>query len=121
MARQFLRQDWFRFSKFGKRRKNKLVWRRPRGTHSKIRIRKRGNPGIPLIGHKQSAKYSGKIAGLKPVLVHNMKELESVDKKSYAAILARVGARNKLEMIKKAESVGIKIINLSKGGNNGTQ
>lgn len=116
MAKKFLRQDWFRFSKFGKRRKKKLTWRRPKGTHSKVRIRKRGNPSIPIMGYKTPSKDSGRINGMIPVLVHNIKELEMVDKKSHAAILARVGAKKKLELIKKAESLGIKILNLNKGG-----
>lgn len=116
MAHRFVRQDTFRYSKFGKRRKNKLTWRRPKGTHSKVRIRKRGNPGIPIIGRKTPIKTAGTFLGFKPVLVHNIRELEHLNKKSEAAILARVGAKNKLEMIKKSEALGIKILNLNKGG-----
>jgi len=116
MVHRFVRQDAFRYSKFGKRRKNKLTWRRPKGTHSKVRIRKRGNPGIPIVGRKTPSKTAGTISGFRPVLVHNMKELEMLNKKSEAAILARIGARNKIELVKKAESLGIKILNLNKGG-----
>lgn len=46
-----------------------------------------------------------------PVLVHNISEL-SVLTKDEGAILARVGARNKLEMIKRADELKIKILNL---------
>lgn len=116
MAQKFIRQDWFRFSKFGKRRKSLLKWRRPRGTHSKVRIRKKGNPSIPIIGMKTPAIHSGKIGGLRPILVHNLKEIESLNKKTEAVILAKIGAKKKLELIKKAESMGIKILNLNKGG-----
>lgn len=116
MAHKFIRQDWFRFSKFGKKRNKLLKWRRPKGTHSKVRIRKKGNPTIPIVGRKTPSMQSGKIGGFNPILVHNLKELESLNKKTDVVILAKIGAKKKLEVIKKAETIGLRIINLGKGG-----
>jgi large subunit ribosomal protein L32e len=112
MAHRFLRQDWMRASKFGKRRKNKLTWRRPKGIHSKMRLRRTGYPSVPLIGGRTPTKQSGKIKGFVPVLVHNMKEISSL-KKGEAAIIARVGARNRIELLKKAEELHVKVLNSS--------
>ena len=46
-----------------------------------------------------------------PKLVHNLSELESLGKDN-AAIIARIGARKKLEIIKKADELKIKVLNI---------
>lgn len=108
---KFLRTDWTRFSRLGKGRKNKQKWRRARGKHSKIRRKRMGYPVMPTVGYKKPRSQSGLIHGLKPILVHNLAELKQADKNSIV-ILARIGAKKKLEMIKQAESMGIKILNM---------
>ena len=110
MSKEFKRQDYMRYLKLGKR-KSKVVWRKPKGRDSKMRLKRGGYPSSPIIGRKKSNKDSGKINGLNPILVHNLSELESLDKSS-AAILARVGAKKKFELIKKAEEMKIKILNV---------
>ena len=111
MSKRFQRQDSVRILRLGKKRKKKRVWRKPKGKDSKMRIRRRAYPDSPLIGYKSSRKSSGKILGLKPVLVHNVKELDKLDRKSIA-ILARIGAKKKIEVIKRAQEKGIKILNV---------
>lgn len=113
MSRKFLRQDYMRYSKLGKNRKKLRKWRKPKGRHSKMRQQRKSYPTSPTVGHKTSRKQSGKINNLKPVLIHNLKELSSLGKNSIA-ILARVGAKKKLEMIKHAEEKNIKILNMEK-------
>lgn len=108
---KFLRTDWMRFSRLGKGRKNKQKWRRARGKHSKIRRHRMGYPVMPTVGYMSPRSQSGLIQGMKPILVHNFAELEAADKKSII-ILARIGAKKKLEMIKKAQELGLKILNV---------
>lgn len=100
-----------RRSNLGKKRRKLRKWRRPTGRHSKMRQQRKSYPARPTVGHKTARKDSGKIHGLKPILVHNLTQLSKLDKNS-AAILARIGAKKKLELIKYATEKNIKIINL---------
>lgn len=110
MTRKFLRTDYMRYSRLGKKRKKLQVWRRARGKHSKIRRKRFGYPVMPTVGYMTARKDAGKIDGLKPLLVHNLNELSQADKNSIV-ILARVGAKKKIELMKKAEEMKIKICN----------
>jgi len=107
---KFLRSDTRRHLRLGKRRKKLQKWRRPRGRHSKIRRKRMGYPLKPSPGFKTSLKTSGLIQGLKPILVHNLKELEAANKNSIV-IIARIGAKKKIEILKKAQELKIKIAN----------
>lgn len=118
MPKKFLRTDYMRISKLGKNRKKLQVWRRARGKHSKIRRKRFGYPSKPEVGYKTARKESGKIHGLMPLLVHNVSDLSKAGKDSII-IIARVGAKNKLEIIKKAEEMKLRIFNL--GGKNETR
>ena len=108
---RFLRQDTTRHHRLGRKRKSLQKWRRPRGRHSKIRRKRFGYPIKVMIGFKRNQAHSGLIEGLKPILVYNVQEMSKLAKNSMAIIAARVGARKKLEMIKKAQEMGIKILN----------
>lgn len=108
---KFLRSDTFRHLRLGKKRRKLQKWRAPRGRHNKLRKKRAGHPATPSIGYGTPRKDSGKVLGLKPVLVHNMAELSAI-KKDEAAILAKVGAKKKLGLIKHADQMKIKILNL---------
>lgn len=110
MAKKFLRSDWMRHRRIGKNRRKLQKWRRPRGRHSKIRRKRFGYPSKVMIGFSSPKKNLGLIQGLKPILVHNIKEILSL-KKDSIAIIARVGAKLKLEMLKIASEKSIKILN----------
>ncbi|MBX4211848.1 50S ribosomal protein L32e [Candidatus Pacearchaeota archaeon] len=111
MSKRFVRTDSNRFLKLGKKRKKGRVWRRAKGIHSKIRRRRRGYPAIPIIGYGTPRATAGTIQGKKPVLVHNLDEMKNLGKDSII-IIARVGARKKLMIIKKAEEMKIPISNI---------
>ncbi len=109
MSKKFKRQDSVRHFRIGKN--GKVKWRRPKGRHSKMRERRVSYPRVVVIGYKTSKKLSGRINGLYPKLVHNTKELLKVGKDEIA-IIAKVGAKNKLNMIKLAQEKNIKVLNL---------
>ncbi|MEK6928884.1 MAG: eL32 family ribosomal protein [Nanoarchaeota archaeon] len=111
MKLKFIRADTFRHSRLGKNRPKLLKWRRPRGKHNKLRLKRTGHPVQPGIGFGTNKKEYGKISGLSPVLVHNLHELEKADKSSII-IIANVGAKKKMEIIKKVQEKGLKIYNL---------
>lgn len=107
---KFVRTDSWRFSRIGKNRRKLQVWRRARGKHSKIRRKRKGYPVMPTVGYETAKKDRGKIGGLKPILIHNMKELSQATKNN-VIIIARVGAKNKMELLKKADEMKIKVMN----------
>lgn len=111
---KFVRKDSNKLSKLGKRRKKKQKWVRPRGRDNKLRLKLKGYGNWPVIGYSQAASVRGTLKGLKPVLVHNLLELESVSKEEIA-VLAAVGLKRKIELAKRASEKGIKTnINLKK-------
>jgi len=104
---KFIRQSGTAYVRLGEK------WRRPRGTHSKLRIKERGKGFIPQPGYgaPRALRYKHP-SGLYEVLVHNLSELQKVDPKTHAArIAASVGTRKKSEIMKRAEEMKIKILN----------
>lgn len=108
---KFLRVDTNRFSRIGKNRRKLQKWRSPRGKSNKLRLGRAGYSQVPKVGFKTSRDEAGRVKGLMPKLVHNLNELNALTKDN-GAIIARVGARKKLELIKKADELKIKILNL---------
>lgn len=98
---KFLRRTWNRYSKLGKRRKKKQVWRRPTGRDNKMREKRKGYPAIVSVGYKKGEKQRGIIKNKKSVLVMNIKDLEKVGKNEIA-IIGKVGKKKKIELAKKA-------------------
>jgi len=112
MSKDFVRQDSVRHLKLGKRKKKLRTWRKPKGRDSKMRLSRKSYPKTVSVGYKTQKTQSGKIKGMTPVLVHNLNDLKKVDKNSIV-ILARIGAKKKLEIIKAAQESKIKILNLT--------
>lgn len=112
MGKKFIRQEGVRYARLGKNRKSIQTWRKPKGRDSKMRLRIKGHGPSPSVGYKTARKDSGKINGVKPVLVYNVNDLSKVDKNSLV-IIASVGAKKKMEIIKEAEKHKIKVLNLS--------
>lgn len=108
----FLRRGWFRYSKLGKRRKNKQVWKRPSGRDNKMREKRRGYPAVVSIGYGRSKKEKGLIEGKKPVKIMNLKDLEKIGKIEIG-ILGKVGKKKRLEIAKISDEKGIRILNLN--------
>ena len=109
---KFLRRGWSRYSKLGRKRKNKQVWRRPHGRDNKMREKRKGYPVIVSVGFKKDKKEKGKINGKLPIMVNNLIDLEKV-KKNELIILGKMGKKKKLEITKKAQEKGIEIHNLN--------
>ncbi len=105
----FLRQDWHKYKRF----KNDPKWRKPRGLHSKMRRKFKGKPKMPDPGYGSPKAVRGlHPSGYEEVLVYNVKDVEKVDKERQAIrIASTVGTRKRMEIIKKAEELGIKILN----------
>ncbi|MFH1425770.1 MAG: eL32 family ribosomal protein [archaeon] len=106
MSKEFKRQEFMVHSKLGKNRKKLQKWRKPKGRDSKMRLKRKSYPKTVSIGYS-----SPKTKDPKPVLIHNIKDLLTTNKNT-PIILARVGAKKKIEIIKLAQEKKIKILNI---------
>ncbi len=109
---KFLRRTWSRYSKLGKGRKKKQVWRRPTGRDNKMREKRKGYPAVVSVGYKQGEKLRGLIQDKKPVLVRNVSDLEKVGKNEIA-VIGNIGEKKKMEIVKKAIQMKINLYNLN--------
>lgn len=116
MTKEFLRQDISRHSKIGKNRKKLQKWRRPKGRDSKMRLKRKSYPKTVSIGYGSPRTTSGKIEGNTPVLVYNMKDLQQITS-GQSAIVAKIGAKKKMELIKFATENKIKLLNIKESKN----
>lgn len=104
---EFHRQEWFRYKRLGD------AWRRPRGIHSKQRRHYKWRPPVVSIGYRTPKAARGlHPSGFKEMLVHNVNELDFINPKLEAARIAHsVGMRKRKEIVKKADELGIRILN----------
>lgn len=106
MRKKFIRRNHDKHKRLGGRRK-KLVWRRPKGIHNKMRERRRGYPQRPEMGMRN---YGKEIR-----LIGNMNEMMTV-KRGEEIMLAKVGGKLRNSLETKAKEIGAKIANNRKTG-----
>jgi large subunit ribosomal protein L32e len=90
-----------------------MKWRAPKGIHSKRRMHKREAGNIPKRGYGSPRAVRGlHPSGFEEVLVYNLKDLEKINPEKQACrISATVGKKKRLEMMKKADELKIKVLN----------
>ena len=96
---KFLRRVWNRYSKLGKGRKKKQIWRSPKGRDNKMREKRRGYPVVVSIGYKKGEELRSVVEDKKIVLIKNLRELEKV-KDNEIIIIGKIG-KKKIELEKK--------------------
>lgn len=104
---EFRRQESWRYKKL------KEKWRRPRGLDNKIRRKIKGWQSSPNSGY-QGLKKSRNLhpSGFKEVRVFNTDDLQRIEPNHEAARIGRrVGARKRIEIVKRAKELGIYILN----------
>jgi large subunit ribosomal protein L32e len=78
-----------------------------------MRYGKTGKPKAISSGYRAPSKIRGLTAeGLVPVVVSNVPDLKSVEEKQAVIISKHVGKRKKFEIVKKADELSIKILNV---------
>jgi len=100
---KFLRRTSNRYSKLGRKRKKKQVWRKPTGRDNKMREKRRGYPAVVSIGCKKENSNVKKL-----VIVRNIEDLKKIEK-GKTILLGNVGIKKKLEILKKAKEMNILI------------
>jgi len=106
--RNFVRQDFHK-----KRLKKK--WLKPKGLHSKVRLRKAGHPKKVSVGYGSPKRARGlSKEGLIQVIVFNENGLEKINKEKEGIVVAKsVGMQKKIALLKKAKEKGFKVLNLN--------
>jgi large subunit ribosomal protein L32e len=103
----------FMMTGVGERKRVKAKWRQARGSDNKTRMNLKGYPKRVKIGYGSPKGAKGlHPTGLITVVVSNISELGNVDKKTMGAIVSgKVGNRKRVEIVKKCQELGIKILN----------
>ena len=109
---KFLRRTWNRYSKLGKRRKKKQVWRRPTGRDNSMREKRKGYPVVVSIGYRSKKELRAKLKNKISVKVYNVKDLEKI-KENEIAMVGNIGKKKKIEIAKKAKEMKIEIYNMN--------
>lgn len=104
---EFLRHEWFRYKRLG------MKWRKGKGIHSKIKKHVRYRIASPRIGYSSPKEVRGlHSSGFREVMVYNANEIKKINPDTEAARIGHsVGAKKRNEMEKKADSMGIRILN----------
>lgn len=108
----FIIQDYFRYSRLG------LRWRKPRGRQSKLRKRKVNSGFVPKIGYGNDSRIKNAVnrndKWILQKVVNNLKEMEKMEKGTGILIGSGVGAKKLMEFEKKANELGLFILNRRK-------
>ncbi len=91
----------------------KKSWRRPRGRDNKMKRGEKAKGKRPSIGYgaPRNLRFLHP-SGFKEVFVGNIDDLTKLDPKTEAArIISTVGKKKRMEIIKKAEELKIKVLN----------
>lgn len=104
----FLRQDHHKKARLKKK------WRRPKGLHSKVRLKLHGRARKVSMGYRSPKETRGlHNSGLNQRIVRSAGDLESLDsKKDGIVISSSIGNKKRIAMIKKAKGAGFKILNI---------
>lgn len=90
-------------------------WRRPRGIDCRVRRRFRGVLRTPKIGYGSNNKTRNLLANYKKkFVVNNVQELDLLlcnNEKYCAEIAASVGAVKRIQIIRRADELGVKLTN----------
>lgn len=111
MVKKFLRTDHNRFSRLGRNRRKKQVWRAAKGRHNKIREKRKSYPKAPNIGYKKPKADLENVGNQGPKLIRNLKDLEKL-KSGSTAIVGKIGAKKRIEIVKNAIQKKINILNV---------
>ncbi|MGP8076545.1 MAG: 50S ribosomal protein L32e [Thermoplasmata archaeon] len=105
----FGRQARYRYYRIGR----DMSWRAPRGLQSKQRRHYGYRPQVVRIGYRGPARVRGLVpSGFRPIIVHTTRDLEALNAKLEAAIIARtVGTRRRLVLEETARKLGIRVLN----------
>ncbi len=97
-----------------KARLSRSGWRKPRGFQSKMRLQRKGYNAIVKVGYRTPRILRGRlISGLLETIVISPSDLKNIQKDQIALIPRTLGNRKRLELLKEAKKLKIRISNYS--------
>ncbi len=105
----FIRQDNPKRPKLGDE------WRKPKGIHSKIRHHFKGRRKMPSPGYKSPFEVRNlHTSGLAIVYIASVEDIAKINKEREGIVISKtVGARKRLEILRKAKEAKVKVLNLN--------
>lgn len=104
----------FRRQEYGRYKKLETGWRKPRGIHSKTRMKMRYRRPMVSVGYRGPTKARGlHPSGFEEVMVRNPEELSKVEdaERQAVRIAHAVGQRKRTMIIERADELGIRVLN----------
>ena len=104
---KFVRQESWRYVRLAEN------WRKPKGVDNKMRKQVSGVPPLVKVGYRGPKAARGlHPSGYRDRLIHNIRDLEKLDPKIDAARIGHsVGRRKRIDIVGKANALGIKVLN----------
>lgn len=101
----------FRQQDYHKKVKIRDRWKRPRGLHSKMRLKRRGYRKSVSVGYRTAKKERGLHgSGLCMIRVSSLDDLKGVSKGMGGVLSGKIGLKKRIEILKNAEKEGITIL-----------
>jgi len=75
-----------------------------------MREKRKGRPAVVSVGYKREKSNFGKIDDKEVIRIVNVRDLEKVSK-NQAGLIAKIGNKKRLEILKKAKEMKIEIVN----------
>jgi large subunit ribosomal protein L32e len=95
-----------------KRKRLPQNWRKPKGVHSKLRLRRRGKANMVSIGYKMAEEVRGLTRqGLRQIMISSPEHLKYI-KEGEVAVLKKVSNRTRLTILKAAQKAKVQIVNI---------
>jgi large subunit ribosomal protein L32e len=105
------KKPWFRVIEHNRHRFLRKKYRKPRGIRNKIRLDKKSKPRAPNIGWRSPRDVRGfHPSGKAEMLISNLFELVGLEN-VVVRMASKTGKRKKLEIMKKAKEMGLRILN----------
>jgi len=104
---KFLRQDLNKEKSLG------VKWRKPKGLHSKLRLRRAGHGKKVSVGYGSDKKTRNiDPSGFKIKFVNKLADTSNVEKNEGIIIASNIGDKKRFEILKKAHEGNIKVLNI---------
>jgi large subunit ribosomal protein L32e len=104
---KFVRQESWRYIRLAENR------RKPKGVDNKMRKQVSGVPPLVKVGYRGPKSARGlHPSGYRDRLIHNIRDLEKLDPKIDAARIGHsVGRRKRIDIVSRANALGVKVLN----------
>lgn len=114
---KFVRQESWRYVRLAEN------WRKPKGIDNKMRKQVSGVPPLVKVGYRGPKAARGlHPSGYRDRLIHNIRDLAKLDPKIDAARIGHsVGRRKRIDIVSKANALGIKVLNKGNAPQEGIQ